>query len=178
MSFPKESKERNWYFTIELAPVDDMPHTVYTFLEQVSHHLYDDGGYSFFANAAHVVQGGPQANHLTAKGENPEQRFTDSGYGAVAFPEYSTNFPHERFTLGLSGRPGGPKFYINMLDNSKNHGPGGYAEDGTGDPCFGKITHGFDVVEKMHAASGPLESGQWKDTEGGSIAVRSIKILK
>jgi cyclophilin family peptidyl-prolyl cis-trans isomerase len=181
VNFPTESLEKSWYFVIELAGVDDMPHTVYTFLQQVSNKLYDNGGYSFFANAAHVVQGGPMANHLTPNGgkgkEDPAQKFQASGYNNVVFPEYSTKLPHQKFTLGMSGRPGGPKFYINMIDNSANHGPGGYAVDGTGDPCFGKISQGFDVVEKLHAASGPLEGGQWKETEGGPVAVRSIRLL-
>mmetsp|Transcript_714 Transcript_714/g.991 ORF Transcript_714/g.991 Transcript_714/m.991 type:complete len:395 (+) Transcript_714:289-1473(+) len=178
VNFPKEPLEQNWYFVVELAKVDDMPHTVYTFLQQISNHLYDDGGYSFFANAGHVVQGGPVSNHLTPKGISPAGNFKESGYETVLFPEYSTHMRHKKYTLGMSGRPGGPKFYINMIDNSKNHGPGGYATDGTGDPCFGKIIRGLDVVEKLHAASGPLDNGNWKDTEGGPVAVRSVKILK
>merc|ERR1712150_153892 len=101
----------------------------------------------------------------------------ESGYSEVFFQEYSDRFPHETYTLGFSGRPGGPSFYINTIDNTKNHGPGGYAADGKGDPCFGKVIHGFDVVDRMHQASGELKEGEWKDTEGGPIAVRSMKFI-
>jgi TolA-binding protein len=41
-------------FVIEMAPFNLMPHTVYLFLEQVTHGLFN--GTSFYRNAGHVVQ--------------------------------------------------------------------------------------------------------------------------
>jgi cyclophilin family peptidyl-prolyl cis-trans isomerase len=178
VNFPTHQEE-NWYFTIELAPIDEMPHSIHTFLELVSRGLFDNGGYSFYSNAVHVIQGGPFSNHLTGSDiGNVEERFQESGYASVLFQEYSESFPHEKYTLGFTGRPGGPSFYINTRDNTQDHGPGGYAADGKGDPCFGKVIHGFDVVDKMHQASGEIIDGEWKHTDGGSIAVRSMKYMQ
>ena len=59
----------------------------------------------------------------------------------VAFQEYSPEYPHVQWTVGLAGRPGGPDFYISKVDNSANHGPGGQSHHDLheeADPCFGK----------------------------------------
>ena len=79
--------------------------------------------------------------------------------------------------MGMSSTAGGPIIYINMDDNTQHHGPGGY--DGGPDPCFGRITHGHDVVERMHSSSpgGVPPPGEWRDMESGPIAVKSIRIL-
>ena len=157
-----------------------MPHTVWTFLEQVRAGLYEDGGFSFYTNAQHILKGGPKANHLTSKERSDRVKaFKDSPYGRLQFPEYSPNMPHEKYTLGMSGRPGGPDIYVNMVDNSVNHGPGGYAKDGTGDPCFGKVIVGTDVIDRIRKASagGVVPHGKWIKTEPGPIAVKSVKII-
>ena len=52
-------------------------------------------------------------------------RVADGAAWSLAFQEYSAEYPHRPFTVGIAGRPGGPDFYINLLDNVKNHGPGG-----------------------------------------------------
>ena len=73
----------------------------------------------------------------------------------LAFPEYSTEYPHLAKTLGFGGRPGGPNFYINLTDNSKIHGPGGQTRHGLAeeaDSCFAKIVHGTDAIDKMNEA--------------------------
>lgn len=55
---------------IELAPIDEMPATVYLFLEQVSTGLMD--GCSFHRNAHHVVQGGPASNFIQTKAKHKD----------------------------------------------------------------------------------------------------------
>ena len=89
-----------------------MPYTVNFFLEQVHRGHYD--GCSFHRNAGHVVQGGPVENHLTKKGVNVRKPFSTSGYSSMAFQEYHKDFPHEKYTLGYAGRPGGPDFYVSV----------------------------------------------------------------
>jgi hypothetical protein len=77
--------------------------------------------------------------------------FKSQGLDQLAFPDYSDNFPHLPWTLGFTGRPGGPDLYINKVDNKKSHGPGGQYQhvlQEQGDSCFGKITRG-----KEHAAA-------------------------
>ena len=72
---------------IQMAPVDEMPATVFHFLEQVNEKLYD--GASFHRNAGHVVQGGPAPNFesVAAGGGNPMKRFKETGLAGVPFQE-------------------------------------------------------------------------------------------
>jgi len=101
---------------IELAPIDEMPHTVYWFLEQVNNRLYD--GYSFHVNANHIVQAGPVPNfrHL--------ERFEEKGFSNFLFREYSKNYPHKQYTLGFAGPElSSTNFYISTEDNTDIHGP-------------------------------------------------------
>jgi hypothetical protein len=58
--------------------------------------------------------------------------------------------------VGLAGRPGGPDFYISLLDNTHAHGPGGQGPDSklrsmpaVADPCFGRVVGGLDVLGKV-----------------------------
>merc|ERR1719242_284964 len=80
--------------------------------------------------------------------------FFDEYLDEVLFQEFHKDFPHHQWTLGFAGRPGGPDFYINKIDNTENHGPGGqdhYDLYEEADPCFGRIVDGFDVLEKIFA---------------------------
>ena len=144
-------------FSIELAPLDLVPHTANLFLQQVHHGLWD--GCNFLSGAKHVFQIGPsyaqeEERDQGAAAEEPHyQHFYAKGLDKVSFQEYSVEFPHVQWTVGLAGRPGGPDFYINKLDNSMIHGPGGQAnaEDlhNEADPCFGKVVEGTDVLKEL-----------------------------
>jgi hypothetical protein len=70
---------------IELAPVDEMPATVFWFLEQVNATAFD--GCSFHRNAGHVVQGGPAPNFETLAGQRPMQKFRETELDSVPFQE-------------------------------------------------------------------------------------------
>ena len=161
---------------VELAPVEDMPHAVYWFLEQVQRKLYD--GCSFHRNAAHVIQAGPASNFLSPPDPQLSKRFKDAGFDKILFQEYSPNSPHVKFSLGYSGRPGGPDFYISMQDNSKIHGPGGqnnFEDPEEADTCFAKVVNGFDVVERIHKS--PTKKGEYHAMES-NIAIVSMTIMK
>mmetsp|Transcript_6017 Transcript_6017/g.14251 ORF Transcript_6017/g.14251 Transcript_6017/m.14251 type:complete len:473 (-) Transcript_6017:253-1671(-) len=166
----------NAWITIELAPIDEMPHSVFTFLEQVELGLYDDGGYAFHHNGEHIIMGAPVFNQLTPPDMDPAQRFDESGVASVLFQEYSYGYTHQAYTVGFAGRPGGPNFYFNTQDNSELHGPGGYAEDGSADPCFGRVTRGMDIIDRIHSLTGQMERGDWKELMP-FVAVRWVKIL-
>ena len=127
-------------------------------------------------NAVHVVQGGPIANHLTPYGVDPNERFQESGVASVLFQEYSESMPHVPYSVGMSGRPSGPNFYFNVQDNSKLHGPGGYAKDGSADPCFGRVVRGQDAIDTMHQLNGGVNPGEWKELDP-KVAVRWVKLL-
>eukprot|EP00934_Nitzschia_sp_Nitz4_P009162 Nitzschia sp. Nitz4//scaffold297_size22919//11866//13169//NITZ4_008522-RA/size22919-augustus-gene-0.6-mRNA-1//1//CDS//3329546301//9152//frame0 len=146
------------YVTLELASVDDMPHSVFTFLELVERGMYNNDAIRFHHNGAHISQG-------SATDSATLQKFMDTGIGHVLYQEYSPNFPHVAYTAGFSSRPSGPNFYFNTKDNSAVHGPGGYAADGSPDPCFGKVTRGFDVIDRIHGLTGALEAGAWREIQ-------------
>jgi cyclophilin family peptidyl-prolyl cis-trans isomerase len=172
---PTESGKDTGNIVIELAPVDDLPHVVYWFLEQVSRKLYD--GCSFHRSAEHVIQGGPTPNFLSPANPGLQKRFKDSGFDSVLFQEYSAKHPHVKYTLGYAGRPGGPDFYISTMNNTKDHGPGGqtdYEDPTEADPCFAKVIEGFDVVDRMHKS--PVNPG-WYHGMAQNIAILSMRIL-
>jgi len=138
---------------VEMAPLDEMPHTVFWFLEQVSNKLYDGG--VFHMNLPHIVQGGPlyiDEGAPKEEGKAYYSNFVEAGLGRVLFQEYSEKFPHVQYTLGYAGRPGGPDFYISLKDNTINHGPGGQNKHhpAEADPCFAKVIEGIDTIERMH----------------------------
>jgi cyclophilin family peptidyl-prolyl cis-trans isomerase len=157
------------YLTLELAPLDEMPHTVWFFLNQVDQGLYNHADFGFKFNAPHVTQAGTFT-------QEAKERFHGSGLGEVLVTEYSHAFPHETYTVGLTGRPGGPNFYINTRDNSKWHGPGGYAADGSADACFGRITRGSKIIDRIRGLTGDLHDGDRKDIQP-SPSIHSMKVL-
>lgn len=160
---------------IELAPIDEMPHAVYWFLEQVTRGLFD--GCSFHRNAGHVVQGGPAPNFLSPPDPQLHKRFQRAGFYHILFQEYSPKFPHEKYTMGLAGRPGGPDFYVSTANNTKLHGPGGqrsYDDPSEADPCFAKVVEGFNVVDRMQL--GPVKPGGYKAFTD-NVAIVSMKLL-
>ena len=80
------------------------------------------------------------------------RKFAALGLEKLAFPDYSDEFPHEPWTLGFTGRPGGPDWYINKVDNSKGHGPGGqkqHALDEQGDSCFAIVSEEGNGRERL-----------------------------
>jgi hypothetical protein len=148
-----------------MAPLYLMPHAVHLFLEQVRHELWDNT--FIYLNGPHVCQAGPQdyyddegdGDETTTSPENSLlQKFKDLQLDTLAFPEYNEHYPHEQWTMGFTGRPGGPDWYINKMNNTKVHGPGGQHQhllgDEQADPCFGIIMEGREVLQKVFGLKG------------------------
>jgi cyclophilin family peptidyl-prolyl cis-trans isomerase len=140
-------------FLIELAPLDLMPVAVHMFLQQVHHKLWN--GCSFVINAMHILQAGPHKHvksHYVPNEPELFGKFTAAKLDKMPFQEYDARYPHEKYTLGMSGRPGGPDFYINKVNNTINHGPGGQKihdlHEET-DPCFGKVIGGTELLDEI-----------------------------
>ena len=126
-----------------------MPHANHLFLQQVYHELWD--GTWIYLNGPHVLQAGPQDWEEDTAGQSLK-RFTDTQLDKLSFPEYSHSFPHVPWTLGFTGRPGGPDWYINKADNTKPHGPGGqyqHSLEEQADSCFAKIVDGKDTLQRI-----------------------------
>jgi len=140
------TKDLEGEIVLEMAPTNLMPHSVHLFLFQVLHKLWD--GTSFAINAPHIMQAGA----YSPEGKSVRQKFKDAGLEVVAFQEYSPKFTHEKWHVGFAGRPGGPDIYINKMDNTLNHGPGGQAHhhlEEEADPAFATVVKGREVLQKF-----------------------------
>lgn len=124
---------------LEMAPLDLMPHSVYTFLEMVSEGLIE--GCSFVTNNEHTLKTAPMPHDTSSPKVTKlkTMQFYDANLESVAFQEYSPEFPHKKYTVGFAGN-GSPSFYINTEDNSAIH------QD---EPCFAKVVSGFDTVQRL-----------------------------
>ena len=132
---------------LETADIKAMPHTIRYFVTLVSNQYWN--GCHFFRNAQHVIQ----ANCHRRNKENKNGREDMIGLGkeaSIAFQEFdsSLDYLHKPYSIGLAGRPGGPDFYINLVDNQRNHGPGGQGPKP--DPCWANIIKGKEVVDEIH----------------------------
>ena len=125
-----------------------MPHSVHYFMEMVATEVWDNTYFNHIPN--HVLL----AELKDSEGNDKTRSFVNAGISALSFPEYNRNYPHNKYTLGFGGRPGGPGFYINTEDNSELHGPGGqgsYDLDEEADPCFAKVIEGHEVIDWMQS---------------------------
>jgi hypothetical protein len=120
-----EEKGADGTILLEMAPSRLVPHAVFSFLE-ISRQWQGRG---FHRIANHVLQ-------VQTQGK----------FKSLAFQEYSPEFPHKKGTVGYAGRPSGPHWYVSIMDNSRNHGPGSQqkANPYEADSCFGKVIRGFD----------------------------------
>ena len=174
---------------LEMAPLDTVPHAIHLFLEQVDHKLWHNC--QFYLNGPHVLQGGPQSfyhdddDEVPAEDHRAEYRpalkpFSDKGLDKLAFPDYSADFPHVAWTVGFTGRPGGPDIYINKVDNTIAHGPGGqsqYTLNEFGDPCFARVIDGQDVFAKIFKMDTYEDNTEWHYFLQDPIIIRRARVL-
>ena len=57
-------------------------------------------GHSFNLNAGHILQAGGGGTN------NNMQEFKDMRLDKLSYQEYHKDYPHEKYTIGFSGRPG------------------------------------------------------------------------
>lgn len=117
---------------IQLAPLDLMPHSIHLFLTQISEGYWNVGTPAFVLNAEHVMQACPHpclesvgfgGGRNSSPQKEPYDEMKRAGLDTVSFQEYSSMFPHQKYTIGFAGRPhSGPEFYINLMDNTLDHG--------------------------------------------------------
>jgi cyclophilin family peptidyl-prolyl cis-trans isomerase len=147
-------------FVVEMAPIDIMPHSVFTFLEMASLELLN--GCSFILNAVHVIKEAPLP-YDGSPAFDKKEAFEESGLESVAFREYSDDYPHKPYTLGFAA-DGTPSFYINTEDNTQIH---------VGDPCFAKVVSGLQTVKRLETS--PTRNGIFFENR---IGIKSAVVLK
>jgi Cyclophilin type peptidyl-prolyl cis-trans isomerase/CLD len=183
-SFTKTSRSKvTRSFVVQLAPVDEVPHALHFFLDMIQNGLWDDALFLHHEKVDHVMAAAP----MDYKTHNIRyDELNDMGWQkGLGFPEFSKSLPHDKYTLGFADR--GPTFYINTMDNSDIHGPGGQGhhvlpEDA--DPCFGRIVEGQDVVDALITyglkADNRLKitgAHPWKDSDHSWSRLVSAKLL-
>jgi Cyclophilin type peptidyl-prolyl cis-trans isomerase/CLD len=129
-------------FVVEFASLDQMPITVNWFLQQIKRGLWDDS--SFMVKASHVLLARPISYDQLVDKSN---HFGD--LRKLPVPEYSEEYPHRQYTLGLNHLSSLPSFYVNSIDNTILHGPKGESLDGKTEPCFGTVVRGSETIDLL-----------------------------
>ncbi len=135
------------YFTVETAPNELMPHSVFTFMQMVENGDWDET--VLIHSWEHIVQAAP----ISPDGINNRDNIKG---GELSFPEYAEEYNHEKYTLGFAGRPGGPEFYINLVNNAHHHGPGKQDHSrvlNDADPCFAKVVDNQRAIDRLTKTS-------------------------
>jgi len=142
---------------IEMAPIDLIPYSVFNFLEMARG--YKSGG--FHRNAGHVLQAAVQSSSI----KRP-----------LAFQEYSPSFPHVKGTVGYCGRPSSVCWYVSLMDNTQNHGPGSQQKHNPyeADANFGEVIKGMEVVSRAHNT---MKRNQFLNDKKDWVLVNAMHIL-
>ena len=151
-------------FVVEMAPLELMPHSVHMFLDTVRLKLWQNTIFWHHDEIKHVVAGAlisyktgePKYHHLRAL-----------GWDGLLFAEHSEQYPHNKYTMGFSGK--GPNIYVNLHDNQNSHGPGGprlqqHDMPDDADPCFATVVEGFDVIDALQKV---MDGKETMNTNGG-----------
>ena len=109
-------------FIIEMAPISLLPCSVLYFLELVRTYQHGD----IMRNAPHVLQATAYSTSTTINKATIATTIQHDGESQISMPfqEYSALFPHEKYTTGYAGRPSGPDWYVSIMNNTDDHGPG------------------------------------------------------
>jgi len=189
-----DKPEESSILSVELFPLEELPHTIHVFLSLIHMHMYD--GTTFFAsNRAQIEGGSPDYTQDPTKSIKLKERYTKFGFlpssdehensdnnnhnnarGVLGINEYSTSFPHKEYTLGLSGRDqAGPGFFVNMVDNSSSKAP----LDNKGDnlhvePAIGKITKGHGVLKRIQRIPKKSDGYQLEQM----VLIESVRLIR
>lgn len=141
---------RTQTIVFELAPLNLMPHSVHHFLRMLSVHVWEGMVFMPQKHVPHRIQASPvdmtlenriQASPVDMETLEPfEWRFENAKLKTLIFHEHSSDYKCGSYSLGFSGNPGGPDFYINGLDTPEEH---------ANDSCFGKVVHGMEIIESI-----------------------------
>ena len=163
LQFPKSMPDYNsegsfGILPIQLAPIDLVPYSVFYMMDSVDNW---QGG-SFHRKAGHVLQ-------AQVKLRKP----------SLAFQEYHPDWPHRKYSLGYCGRPGGPCYYINTVNNVQNHGPASQGSRTEADSNFGKLIdfNGTDIEQLVKRMNKQPGAGQMGFINSPDDYIKTPKIL-
>jgi len=156
-SSPQDRTDKTKPFFLMQLDGAAMPYTSLYFLEQVAAGAWDSC--QFIVNAGVLLQVDTRGDSCSRAAFKKIKSVGES----LAFQEYvpklATGDAHKRLTVGLSGRPAGPIFYISLINNQANLGPrksssdegmGAFGLPPQADPCFAKVVRGEDSIERIN----------------------------
>lgn len=175
-SLPPSSSSPSSFFVLELANLQNMPHTVHHFLEMVEYGLWN-GMTLVHGLGVPTIHAIPQ----TTSGINLSEKMERIQLGHLPFQEQG-GFPHTKYTVSFS-KKGGPDFYINMNDESESHedstsmeGNKEKEEEEENTPssssyasCFAKVVQGMDVLDRMVQGGDPMENMRFIGIESMTV---------
>lgn len=121
----------------ELAPLSAMPHSAHHFLKMLTQKLWEGMSFMPQQSAPHRIQASPIDMETL---DSMDWRFENAKLKSLAFAEHSDDYRCGSYSVGFSGNPGGPDFYINGLLVPANL---------ANDSCFGRIIEGKDVIDSI-----------------------------
>lgn len=141
--------------------------------EEQHYEHYDDDNYEPYYSAEEYYEE-----------DKRTKEFQDMGLDSLAFPDYHRDFPHRPWTVGFTGRPGGPDWYINKVDNTQAHGPGGqphHTLHEQGDSCFGTIVADGNgrsmLATHVYGSDVYADSSEWHHFIAHPIEIVHARIL-
>jgi peptidyl-prolyl cis-trans isomerase A (cyclophilin A) len=144
---------------------DEAPESVRNFLDYVSTGFYDDTIFHRVIDGFMIQGGGFDAHMRQKPTREPIQNEAKNGLrnaaGTIAMAR--TRDPHSAAS----------QFFINLVDNDRLDYP---SFDGWGYAVFGKVSAGFDVVQKIgRSATG--NAGPFQNVPIEPIVVESMRVL-
>lgn len=134
---------------LELASTS-MPHSVHHFMRMLTQRLWEGMSFMPQQSAPHRIQAFPVDMETL---DSMDWRFENAKLKNLAFAEHSGDYRCGPYSVGFSGNPGGPDFYINGFN---------VPEKLANDSCFGRVIEGKNVidsiVEKQESAVLGIES--------------------
>ncbi len=150
---------------IELYP-EKAPKTVANFLQYVKDGFYDGTIFHRVIDGFMIQGGGFDANMKEKDTRQPIQNEAKNGLknGAGTIAMARTSNPHSATA----------QFFINLVDNAGLDYP---RPDGWGYAVFGKVTQGFDVVQKIGKVPTGNAGFMFQDVPKTPILIESVKLL-
>jgi cyclophilin family peptidyl-prolyl cis-trans isomerase len=165
---------------LELAPLSEMPHAVYYFLQMVEQNLWDElammlNGGTTVDSPNHWMTTPMKMDFRLGQHSWEGGRFQSANLTHMAFTEHSTSYPspdHFQYSVAFSGHPGGPNFYIRMDNNStEDHVKNVHQQPST----FAVVVEGTDTLDRYLERN---EAPNKKTRKLQVLTIRSMELLR